>query len=84
MNSVVKRLIDWKEVPVDSAVLSFNYLQMYYIYVLQYGFCRIGNYKLKQPHLSVGVEPEKMKLPENCGIGERRNELRESVQPAET
>jgi hypothetical protein len=39
MHSVIKRLNEWKEVTIDAAVLSFNYLQVYYVHELLRGFC---------------------------------------------
>ena len=51
MNAVLKRLMDWKEVPVDSAVLSFCFLQNYYHNEMLRGMCTTGQYRLR-PHFA--------------------------------
>ena len=52
MNNVIKRLIDWKEVPVDVAVLSFFDLQNYYWNECLRRLCSTGNYRLKSQFIS--------------------------------
>jgi len=45
-NAVLKDFEKWKEVPIDSAALSFYYLQVYYYNEIQRGFCEIVTYTL--------------------------------------
>jgi hypothetical protein len=45
-NSVLKRLLQWKEAPVDSFVLSLYHLQVYYYNEIKRGLCQIGNFQL--------------------------------------
>ena len=45
-NAVLKDFEKWKEALVDSAVLSFYYLQVYYYNEIQRGFCGIGTHTL--------------------------------------
>ena len=37
-NTVLKRLQNWKEIPVDAAVLAFYHLQAFYVNETQRGF----------------------------------------------
>ena len=55
-NSVLKRVQEWKEIPVDSAVLSLYHLQGYYWNEWQWGLS--GFYSILSisfTHLSVGL-----------------------------
>jgi hypothetical protein len=45
-NAVLKRLQRWREVPVDSIILSLYHLQAYYHNEIQRGFAGLGNYRL--------------------------------------
>jgi hypothetical protein len=63
MHSVIKRLNEWKEVTIDAAVLSFNYLQVYYVHELLRGFCGTGNYSLKQRHMNAFIDPSEVDIP---------------------
>lgn len=63
MNVVVKRLMEWKEVPIDSVVLSLNFLQNFYHNELVRGFCGVGNFKLKQRHKSAALERDDIEMP---------------------
>ena len=47
MNTVIKRLMRWKEAPLDTMVLCLNYLQNYYLTEVYRGFCDLGNFKIK-------------------------------------
>lgn len=48
-NFLVKDLNDWKERPIDSILLSFRFLQQYYLRELDRGRAGIGNYHLVRP-----------------------------------
>ena len=45
-NVVMKHLQEWKEVPVDSLVLTFYFLQCYFMNEISRGVCNQGNYHL--------------------------------------
>ena len=64
MNTVLKRLIDWKEVPPDTAVLCISYLQNYYFNEILRGFCEMGNYSLKN-HFSYQLSIQDVSFPKN-------------------
>ena len=41
LNAVIKRLLDWKELPIDSLCLSLYYLQSFYFAEVQFYFAEI-------------------------------------------
>ena len=43
-NAVLKRLHNWREVPLDTIVLSLHHLQSFYLNEIQRGFAGIGTY----------------------------------------
>ena len=45
-NAVLKRLQNWREVPIDAIVLALYYLQALYSNEIQRGFAGLGNYSL--------------------------------------
>ena len=45
-NTVMKRLQQWKEVPIDLIILSLNELQVYSYNEIQRGLCQMGEYVL--------------------------------------
>ena len=57
-NVVLKQLEAWKEVPVDSLVLSFYYLQCYFMNEISRGTCNQGNYHLHPAFLRLLEQPE--------------------------
>jgi len=61
-NAVLKDFEKWKEVPVDSAVLSFYYLQVYYYNEIQRGFCGIGTYTLLPDFSSLKCEIDELQV----------------------
>jgi hypothetical protein len=65
MNSLIKRLTDWKEKPLDSIALSFYYLQNYYVNELLRGFCGLGNLTLKNRHRSAQMDRNHVVFPTN-------------------
>jgi hypothetical protein len=65
MNSLIKRLTDWKEKPLDSIALSFYYLQNYYVNELLRGFCGLGNLTLKHRHRSAQMDRNHVVFPTN-------------------
>ena len=71
MNSVIKRLNGWKEVKIDAAVLSFNYLQVYYVHELLRGFCGTGNYSLQQRHMNAFIVQSEVDIPKEVCDPER-------------
>ena len=61
-NAVLKDFEKWKEAPVDSAVLSFYYLQVYYYNEIQRGFCGIGTYTLLADFSCLKCEVDELKI----------------------
>lgn len=57
MNAVIKRLMEWKQAPLDATVLAFNYLQKFYVHEIMRGLCNVGNYCLKQ--ILIGASADK-------------------------
>lgn len=56
MNAVIKRLMEWKQAPLDATVLAFNYLQKFYVHEIMRGLCNVGNYCLKQIHIGASAD----------------------------
>lgn len=50
INTIIKRLNEWKEASVDAMVLGLYYLQSFYKTEMLRGRCGIGEFKLKQIH----------------------------------
>ena len=47
INCVLKKLVQWREVPVDVLILALYHLQQYYNYNILSALCDTGNYLLK-------------------------------------
>ena len=56
MHVVIKRLTEWKSVPIDSVCLSLHFLQIYYRNELLRGFCDVGNFRLKPRHTNASMD----------------------------
>ena len=63
LNAVIKRLLDWKEVPVDSLCLSLYYLQSFYFAEIQRGMIGVGEYKLRKEFQVLQQDPNEVKIP---------------------
>ena len=63
MNAVMKRLLEWKEVPADTIVLSLHYLQQYYWSEILRGFCGLGNYELDAKFSNILADPADVTFP---------------------
>lgn len=61
-NTVLKRLQQWKEAPVDSILLCLYQLQVYYYNEIQRGLCQSGNYNLCPQFASLAQPPEDVQL----------------------
>ena len=64
-NDLIKDLLEWKEVSVDTLALCFYQLQNYFLTEIRRGFAGIGNYKLKAQYQSITCEPDEILLPKN-------------------
>jgi len=64
-NTVLKRLQQWKEAPVDSILFSLYQLQNYYYNEIQRGICQSGNYSLCPQFISLARSPESVQLTES-------------------
>ena len=64
-NTVLKRLQQWKEAPVDSILFCLYQLQNYYCNEIQRGICQSGNYILCPRFISLAQSPESVQLTES-------------------
>ena len=69
-NVVLKHLQHWKEVPVDSLVLAFYYLQCYYMNETSRGVCNQGSYHLHSTFLHLLEQPQGAELITGCILPE--------------
>ena len=60
-NTVLKRLQLWREVPLDSIVLSLYHLQAFYYNEIQRGICQMGNYSLQPQFARLARSPDEVK-----------------------
>ena len=65
MNTVIKRLMGWKEVPVDTAVLCFYHLQNFYLNEILRGLCNTGNFKIRTEFQGSLQDPADIQFSEN-------------------
>ena len=84
-NTVLKRLQQWKEAPVDSILFCLYQLQNYYYNEIQRGICQSGNYILCPQFISLARSPESVQLtgiilPEDIVARVRSQELHESQE----
>ena len=63
INSVLKRMTGWQELPVDTMMLSMYHLQNFYHSEIQRGRAGIGNYHLKPKYKQAKLDPDEMMLP---------------------
>ena len=69
-NVVMKHLQEWKEVPVDSLVLTFYFLQCYFMNEISRGVCNQGNYHLHPSFLHLLEQPQDMEFISGCVLPE--------------
>jgi len=65
-NAVMKQLEAWKKVPVDSLVLSFYYLQCFFMNEISRGICNQGNYHLNSAFLHLLETPKNVDFIDDC------------------
>ena len=65
LNAVIKRLLDWKELPVDCLYLSLYYLQTFYFAEIQRGMIVIGEYKLRKEFESLQQGSDEVRIPKS-------------------
>ena len=63
LNSVLKRMTGWQELPVDVMMLSLYHLQNFYHAEIQRGRAGIGNYQLKQKYRQAMIDREELVVP---------------------
>jgi hypothetical protein len=63
LNTVLKRLLEWKEVPLDKIVLSLYLLQNFYSLEIQRGLASIGNYNLKKKFSNAEISSDEIIKP---------------------
>ena len=59
-NTVLKRLQNWREVPVDAIVLTLYHLQAFYHNEIQRGFSGIGSYSLSAELVAAKRSPDEI------------------------
>lgn len=66
-NTVIKRFLKWKEVPVDVLVHSLQELQSYHLNEIQRAMCGLGQYHLRKefPHYQRSAD-ECISVPASC------------------
>ena len=65
MNTVIKHLMKWKEVSLDTAVLCLSYLQNYYWNEILRGFCDLGNFSIRSDFSYLRINVEDAIFPRN-------------------
>ena len=65
LNAVIKRLLDWKEVPNHCLCLSLYYLQSFYCAEIQRGMIGVGDFKLRDEFKYFQQEPDEVKIPKS-------------------
>ncbi|KAK3108798.1 hypothetical protein FSP39_015983 [Pinctada imbricata] len=63
INSVLKRMTGWQELPVDSMMLSLYFLQNFYQAEIQRGRAGIGNYRLKARYREAKLDKDELHIP---------------------
>ena len=69
-NVVLKHMQHWKEVPVDSLVLAFYYLQCYFMNETSRGVCNQGSYHLHSTFSHLLEQPQGAELITGCILPE--------------
>ena len=65
LNTVIKRFLDWNQLPVDSLCLSLYYLQTLYFAEIQRGMIGVGQYKLRKEFQALQQAPEDLRIPKS-------------------
>ena len=65
-NAILKDLQHWKEVPIDSLILTFYYLQCYYMNEISRGMCNQGNYHLHSTFSNLVEQAEEQEFIVKC------------------
>ncbi|KAK3108536.1 hypothetical protein FSP39_010086 [Pinctada imbricata] len=71
INSVLKRMTGWQELPVDTMMLSLFYLQNFYFSEIQRGRAGVGNHKLKSKYREARLEKEDLNIPNKVVLPEK-------------
>lgn len=59
-NSVLKRLQNWREVPIDAIVLGLYHLQAFYLNEVRRGFAGLGSYSLSDEFIAAKQSPDEI------------------------
>ena len=59
-NSVLKRLQNWREVPIDAIVLGLYHLQAFYLNEVRRGFAGLGSYSLSDEFEAAKQSPDEI------------------------
>lgn len=63
LNATIKRLMSWKEAPIDAMILSLYYLQGFFKYEILRGKCGLGQFNLKDIHKNCQVDRDIVEFP---------------------
>ena len=63
LNSVLKRNCDWQELPVDTVVLGFHFLQNFDYYEILRGLSGTGDFHLKSEFSRAYIPPDEIIIP---------------------
>ena len=63
LNHTIKQFNEWKEIPVDCAVLSFFHFQNFFWYELLRGFTGSGDYVLREEFMFAKLETDEVVWP---------------------
>ena len=65
LNCVLKRLMNWREVPIDTLLLALDQLQAHFQYQVLSAICDTGDYHLKQEYRALLQDPSQINFPPN-------------------
>ena len=65
INAMIKRLLEWKEVPIDCLCLSLYYLQTFYFTSVQGGMIGVSECKLRKEFQALLQDPDEAQIPKS-------------------
>lgn len=85
LNATIKRLMSWKEAPIDAMILSLYYLQGFFKYEILRGKCGLGQFNLKDIHKNCQVDRDIVEFPNDVItpteiIDRVKGNIQESIQ----
>lgn len=85
LNATIKRLMSWKESPIDAMILSLYYLQGFFKYDILRGKCGLGQFNLKDIHKNFQIDRNIVEFPNDVItpteiIDRVKGNIQESIQ----